>query len=80
MRFRVAYAPAAEQALGKLPDPDRFRAAVARTIGADPYAHDSASVGGDRDRREAVVERVILRYVISAGILTVTVVRLIPEP
>ncbi|MEW1724315.1 hypothetical protein [Streptomyces sp. NPDC093109] len=80
MSYRVAFAPVAEEALGKLPSPAGFRAAVARTLGADPYGHGSTSVAGDKDRREAVVSRVIVRYVISAGILTITVVRLIPEP
>ncbi|GAA1157609.1 hypothetical protein GCM10009654_11980 [Streptomyces hebeiensis] len=80
MKYRIAYAPAAEQALGKLAGPDAFRAAVARTIGAQPYGHGSTQVDGDRDRREAVVSGAIIRYVVSAGILTVTVVRLVPAP
>ncbi|MFE7134733.1 hypothetical protein ACFVIM_28120 [Streptomyces sp. NPDC057638] len=80
MSYRVAYAPFAEEALGKLPDPDRFKADVVRTIGANTHGHGSSQVGTDRDRREVVVSEVILRYVVSAGILTVTVVRLIPEP
>ncbi|MFI1016578.1 hypothetical protein [Streptomyces sp. NPDC020965] len=80
MSYRVAYAPFAEEALEKLADPDGFRAAVVRTIGACAHGHGSSQVGGDLDRREVVVAEVILRYVVSAGILTVTVVRLIPEP
>ncbi|WP_372412351.1 hypothetical protein [Streptomyces luteireticuli] len=50
------------------------------TIGTDPYGQTSSQVGSDRDRREATVSGVILRYMVSAGILTVTVVRLIPPP
>lgn len=80
MRYRVAYAPLAEEALGKLPDPTAFRARVEATIGTDPYGQTSSQVGSDRDRREATVSGVILRYMVSAGILTVTVVRLIPPP
>ncbi|MFE4177472.1 type II toxin-antitoxin system RelE/ParE family toxin [Streptomyces sp. NPDC056909] len=80
MSYRIAFAPVAEEALGKLPSPNRFKTALARTLGADPYGHGSTPVGGDQDRREAVVSQVIVRYVISTGILTITVVRLIPEP
>ncbi|GAA2258689.1 hypothetical protein GCM10010232_56410 [Streptomyces amakusaensis] len=80
MRYRIAFAPAAEEALGKLASPTGFRTAVARTLGTDPYGHGSTPVGGDKDRREAVVSRVIVRYMVSTRILTDTVVRLIPEP
>ncbi|MEU6482814.1 hypothetical protein [Streptomyces sp. NPDC046887] len=80
MKYRVAYAPAAEEALNKLSDPTLFRTRVARSIGADPYGHASCRVGSDKDRREATVSGVILRYVVSSGVLTVTVVRLVGPP
>ncbi|AYN43262.1 hypothetical protein D9753_35235 [Streptomyces dangxiongensis] len=61
--------------------PVRFcRFALAGLVYADPYGHGSTSVGGDRDRREATVGHAIVRYIVSNSILTVTVVRLIPEP
>ncbi|MFF0747367.1 hypothetical protein ACFYVL_44010 [Streptomyces sp. NPDC004111] len=54
-----------------------FQAAVAATIGADPYGHGSTPVGSDRDRREATVHGAFVRYVVSPSVRTVTVVRLI---
>ncbi|MEV0037818.1 hypothetical protein [Streptomyces sp. NPDC050804] len=62
------------------PFPNRFKTAVVRTLGTEPYGHGSTPVDSDRERREAVVSGAIVRYVISAGILTVTVVGLVPEP
>ncbi|MFF1420534.1 hypothetical protein [Streptomyces sp. NPDC058280] len=79
MSYRIVFAPVAEEALGKLASPNHFKTTVARTLGANPYAHGSMPVGGDGDRREAVVSCVIVRYMISAGILTITDVRIIPE-
>ncbi|MFK0047785.1 hypothetical protein ACIQU4_27615 [Streptomyces sp. NPDC090741] len=80
MKYRVAYASPASEALNKLPDPADFKVQVQATIGTNPYGHASTQVGPDKDRREATVAGVILRYMVSTGVLTVTVVRLIPPP
>ncbi|CAM5291879.1 hypothetical protein GCM10010329_80940 [Streptomyces spiroverticillatus] len=76
-RYRITYAPPADATLAKMTGAEIFRAAVAATIGTDPYGHGSTPVRGDRDRREATVHQAFLRYVISPSVLTVTVVRLI---
>lgn len=78
--YRVAYAPEAARELAKLP-PAR-RTTVERAIDRladDPYAHGTA-LGGDKDRREATVTDVFIVYLVSASVLTVTVVRAVPEP
>lgn len=76
-RYRITYAPPADATLAKMGNSQMFKAAVAATIGADPYGHGSTPVGSDRDRREATVHSAFLRYVVSPPVLTVTVVRLI---
>ncbi|MFE5857921.1 hypothetical protein ACFQ61_32490 [Streptomyces sp. NPDC056500] len=65
MSYRIAFAPAAAEALGKLASPSSFKAAVTRTLGANTYGHGSTPVGGDRDRREAVVSWVFVRCMVS---------------
>ncbi|MFC9425716.1 hypothetical protein [Streptomyces sp. NPDC056987] len=73
MSYRVAFAPVAEEALGKLPSPAGFTATLARTLGTNPYGGGSTPVAGGKNRHEAFVSRVVVRYVISAGILTSSV-------
>ncbi|MFJ8314030.1 MULTISPECIES: hypothetical protein [unclassified Streptomyces] len=63
-----------------MPDPRAFKAAMESTLGSDPYGYGSTQVGGDRDRREATVTGVIVRYYVSESVLTVTVVRLVDFP
>ncbi|MFH9424667.1 hypothetical protein [Streptomyces sp. NPDC017529] len=46
-------------------------------LAADSYGHGSTAVKADEDRREAVVSGVVVRYYVSAAVLTVTVVRLV---
>ncbi|MFH8410965.1 hypothetical protein ACH4FX_40270 [Streptomyces sp. NPDC018019] len=46
-------------------------------LAADPYGHGSTAVKDDGDRREAVASGVVVRYYVSAAVLTVTVVRLV---
>ncbi|MCB5906223.1 hypothetical protein [Streptomyces pinistramenti] len=46
-------------------------------LAADPYGHRSAPVRADDDRREATVGGVVVRYYVSATVLTVTVVRVV---
>nr|WP_209314011.1 hypothetical protein [Streptomyces bohaiensis] len=48
-----------------------------RGLAQDPYGGDSAALDGSPDRREATVAGVFVRYYVSRGILTVTVVRLV---
>jgi hypothetical protein len=79
--YRLAYAPEVEAERAHLPPErrKRFDAGMA-VIAADPYAHGS-SVQGDRDRREATVSNVaFVRYVVSASVVIVTVVKLVPAP
>lgn len=48
-----------------------------RRLTADPYGHGSNPVNADANRREATVSGVVVRYYISATVLTVTVVRVV---
>ncbi|MGI5528307.1 hypothetical protein ACQEVX_13090 [Streptomyces syringium] len=48
-----------------------------RRLTSDPYGHGSTRVKDDADRREATVSGVVVRYYISAAVLTVTVVRIV---
>ncbi|WDN55503.1 hypothetical protein LL058_13450 [Streptomyces clavuligerus] len=54
----------------------RFDSAMQR-LAADPYGQDSIPIRGDRDRREATVAGVAVRYYVSATVLTVSVVRVV---
>lgn len=80
-RYRITYAPPADDTLAKMNDADAFRTAMERTLGRDPYGHGSTAVSTDaaeRDRREATVGGAIVLYYVSGSVLTVTVVRLVP--
>ncbi|MFE2046409.1 hypothetical protein ACFXAZ_36945 [Streptomyces sp. NPDC059477] len=77
MRYRITYAPPADDTLRKMNGRTEFEAAMARTIARDSYGHGSTAVDADRDRREVTVATAIVRYVVSGTVLTVTVVRLI---
>ncbi len=77
---RVTYAPPADDTLAKMGDAEAFRAALARTIGRDPYGHGSTPVRDDQDRREVTVEGAIVLYYVSGSVQTLTVVRLILSP
>ncbi|MFD4767314.1 hypothetical protein [Streptomyces niveus] len=55
----------------------RARDAELDVLTADPYGHGSTPVKADADRREATVSGVVVRYYISATVLTVTVVRVV---
>ena len=78
MRYCITYAPPADDTLAKMRNAQVFRNAMERSIGRDPYAHGSAEVRGDRDRREATVLGAIALHYVSGSVLTVTVVRLVP--
>ncbi|MDT0270542.1 hypothetical protein RM844_30145 [Streptomyces sp. DSM 44915] len=54
----------------------RFDGAM-RDLAADPYGCGSAPIGGERDRRDATVAGVAVRYYVSRGVLTVTVARIV---
>ncbi|MFF7246280.1 hypothetical protein ACFZBU_20485 [Embleya sp. NPDC008237] len=77
MSYRVQYTNEAEDGLKPLSSGQvrSFKNAVDSSIGRDPYGSGSVQVGGDRDRREATISGVFVRYTISAGVLVVTVTR-----
>ncbi|MEV1009537.1 hypothetical protein [Streptomyces sp. NPDC049881] len=77
--YRIAYDPIAEKQLTAVPDRrrTRFLKTLGSTVARDPYGHRSTSVGGDRDRRDATVEGIIIRYYVSGSVLTITIVRLL---
>ncbi|MER5771022.1 hypothetical protein [Streptomyces sp. NPDC001985] len=54
----------------------RFDAAM-HHLAAAPYGHGSTPIKGDHDRREATVAGVVVRYYVSATVLTVSVVRVV---
>ncbi|RKN38941.1 hypothetical protein [Streptomyces hoynatensis] len=78
-RCRVVYDPVAEKAHDAMPPRirRRFDEVLAGTLATDPYGHGSSPVGGERDRRDATVDDVIIRYYVSGSVSTVTVVRVI---
>ncbi|MFJ6661331.1 hypothetical protein ACIQNG_34045 [Streptomyces sp. NPDC091377] len=78
--YRIAYAPVAEATLKQYAGPAGFRRAMASTLGHDPYGHGSSPVGGERDRREATVAGVFIRYYVAATVVKITVVRMVPPP
>lgn len=50
-------------------------------LAQDPYGGGSSSVRGDRDRRDATIGNVaFITYLVSASVVTVTVVKLVPLP
>ncbi|MEU0935585.1 MULTISPECIES: hypothetical protein [unclassified Embleya] len=77
MSYRVQYTNEAEDGLKPLSfgQVRAFKDAVDSSIGHAPYGSGSVQVGSDRDRREATITGVFVRYTISAGILVVTVTR-----
>lgn len=76
-RYRIQYAPPADQARSAMESALRARFDTAmQRLATDPYAQGSP-VKADADRREAVVAGVVIRYYVSAPILTVTVVRVV---
>lgn len=77
-RYRVTYAPPADDTLAKMADGESFRTVVTRTLGQDPYGHGSTAVEGEDDRREATAGGAIALYYVSRSVHTVTVVRLVP--
>ncbi|MEU5160226.1 hypothetical protein AB0G74_11540 [Streptomyces sp. NPDC020875] len=79
-RYAIAYAPVAESVLKQYSGAAGFRAAMASTLGRDPYGHGSTTVGGERDRREATVAGVFVRYYVAEKIVKITVVRMVPPP
>ncbi|MEU5403055.1 hypothetical protein ABZ348_27590 [Streptomyces sp. NPDC005963] len=81
-RYEIAYAPVAEATLKQMPSPSAaaFRAAIGRTLGRDPYGHGSRAVSRERDRREATVVGIFIRYYVAQSVLQVTVVRMVPPP
>ncbi|MFD5557857.1 hypothetical protein ACFWIA_28950 [Streptomyces sp. NPDC127068] len=79
-RYEIAYAPVAEATLKQLPSHARFRSLMESTLGRDPYGHGSRAVDRERDRREATVADVFIRYYVARNVLKVTVVRMVPSP
>lgn len=77
-QYLIAYAPPADDARRKMPADllARFDAGM-RALASDPYGHGSAPLRGERDRREATVAGVAIRYYIAKTVLTVTVVRIV---
>ncbi|MFH9871599.1 hypothetical protein ACH4NT_36680 [Streptomyces lydicus] len=77
--YRIQYAGGAE-ASRKAMTPevrDGFEAAMAKTLGRDPYGHGSTSIRGDQDYREVTVADCFVVYYVSASVLTVTAVRIV---
>ncbi|URM92676.1 hypothetical protein LUW75_11275 [Streptomyces sp. MRC013] len=55
----------------------RFDAGMHGRLAPDPYGSGSVPIGPDEDRREATVSGVVIRYYVSRGVSTVTVVRVV---
>ncbi|MQS38323.1 hypothetical protein [Streptomyces katsurahamanus] len=79
-RYAIAYAPVAEAALRHMRSAGVFKAEMGRTLGRDPYGHGSHALGGEKDRRQAIVAGVIVVYYVAQSALQVTAVRLVPPP
>ncbi|EDY51742.1 hypothetical protein [Streptomyces clavuligerus] len=79
-RYEIAYAPVAEATLKQYAGERGFRTAMASTLGRDPYGHGSRAVGGERDRREATVAGVFIRFYVAENVVKITVVRMVPAP
>ncbi|MGC0417615.1 hypothetical protein [Embleya sp. AB8] len=78
MSYRVTWTDAAEHGLEGAPPADRagIRSTVERGLSTDPYGCGSTPVNPrDPDRRDASFGRVVVRYEISGGVTTVTVLR-----
>ncbi|MFX4293610.1 hypothetical protein [Streptomyces bohaiensis] len=78
MTYRIVYAPPADDAHRKMPDATRrgFDSGM-REVAQDPYAAGSQPLDGARDRREATVAGVVIRYFVAPTVVTVTVVRMV---
>ncbi|GAA0495572.1 hypothetical protein GCM10010361_71190 [Streptomyces olivaceiscleroticus] len=77
-RRRLQYAPPADQARDAMDTSLRTRFdAGMRRLADDPYGHGSAAIDKERERREATVAGVVIRYYVSESVLTVTVVRIV---
>ncbi|MFF2375015.1 type II toxin-antitoxin system RelE/ParE family toxin [Streptomyces xiamenensis] len=76
-RYRLQYSNEARDALRRMSAARRagFDQAIT-ALAADPYRHGVA-LGGDRDRREASLAGTVTVYLISAGVLVVSVVRIV---
>ncbi|MGX2994949.1 hypothetical protein JNUCC64_11720 [Streptomyces sp. JNUCC 64] len=80
--LRVAFTDAAAAGRGALAPGVRkeFDAGII-AIARDPYGCGSTTIRGARDRREATVNAVaFVRYEVSARVVTVTVLRVVPSP
>ncbi|MFC9431917.1 hypothetical protein [Streptomyces sp. NPDC056987] len=77
-RYRLQYAPPADQARHAMPPALRaaFDAGMQR-LAAAPYGLDSTAIDKDDDRRQAVVADAVIRYYVSQDVLVVTVVRVV---
>ncbi|MFB7763589.1 type II toxin-antitoxin system RelE family toxin [Streptomyces xiamenensis] len=77
MSYRLQYSNEARDSLRKMTSARRagFERAI-NQVAADPYQHGIA-LGGDRDRREASLAGTVTVYLISAGVLVVSVVRIV---
>ncbi|WP_053161051.1 type II toxin-antitoxin system RelE/ParE family toxin [Streptomyces caatingaensis] len=76
--YRIQYAPPADQACTGM-DPSlraRFDRAM-RLVADHPYGCGSAPIGREKDRREATVADVLIRYYVSRSVLTLTIVRVV---
>ncbi|MEU3600548.1 hypothetical protein ABZ714_17790 [Streptomyces sp. NPDC006798] len=82
MTYRIAYtdeAGAGRAALGRIRRKE-FDTGVA-ALSRDPYGVGSCGVRGNRDRRDASIGRIaVVRYEVSPGVVTVTVLRVVPAP
>ncbi|MFB7764244.1 hypothetical protein [Streptomyces xiamenensis] len=77
-RYRIVYAPPADDARKKMPAGLKSRFDVAmQPLAADPYGSSSEPVDGERDRRQIVAAGVLVRYYVAGAVLTVTVVRIV---
>ncbi|CAL9300268.1 MULTISPECIES: hypothetical protein [unclassified Streptomyces] len=77
--YRLQYAPPADLALDSMDAAlrTRFDAGMRTLLVPDPYGSGSVPIGPDEDRREATVSGVVIRYYVSRGVATVTVVRVV---
>lgn len=76
--YRVQYSPTAEDALDAMGEVQRARFETGmRALAAAPYGQDSEAIKGERDYRQAYVPDAIIVYYVSAGVLLVTVVRIV---
>ncbi|MFI6526829.1 hypothetical protein [Streptomyces uncialis] len=82
MSHRIAYTDEAKAGRGALVPKRRkdFDTGVA-VLARAPYGCGSRAVKGDRDRRDATIGCVaVIRYEVSSGVLTITVLRVVPAP